>query len=97
MLAVPLARLVVGVKIADLVRPEPLMALKVPPVTAKSPATPFQAKLEPGSSVNVKVMTAVSPDFKVDTSEVIVTLGARVSIEIEGDEPAGPVLPAASE
>ena len=97
MLDVPLARLFVGLKIADLVIPMPLIAPRVPPLTTKSPMVPFQAKLVPGSSVKVNVMAAVSPDFKVETSEVIDTLGARVSIEIEGDEPVGPVLPAASE
>ena len=97
MLAEPVPKLVVGVKVADLVRPVPLIAPRVPPETVKSPAVPFQAKLEPGSSVNVKVMAAVSPDLKVGTSEVIVTLGARVSIEIEGEDPAAPVFPAESE
>ena len=94
--AVPLARLVVGVKVADLVSPDPLSIPNVPPVTTKSPAVPSQAKLEPGSSVKVKVMAAVSPIFKVETLEVIVTLGASVSIEIDGDVPAEPVFPAES-
>ena len=96
MLAEPLLKFGVGVKAAVRVRPVPLMAPNVPPVTAKSPAVPFQAKLAPGSSVNVKVMAAVSPDFKLETSEVIVTLGASVSIETDGDVPTEPVFPAES-
>ena len=67
MLAEPLLKFGVGVKRAVRVRPVPLMDPKVPSVTAKSPEVPSQAKLEPGSSVNVKVMAAVSPDFKVET------------------------------
>jgi hypothetical protein len=63
----------------------------------RSPVVPFQAKLVPGSSEKVNVMSAVSPTFNVDTLEVIVTVGGRVSIVIEGDAPTEPVLPAASE
>ena len=95
-LAVPLAKLGIGVKVQVLVRPVPLMALSVPPETARSPAVPFQIKLLPGSSEKVNVMAAVSPDLSVDTSEVIVTVGANVSMLIAGVEPAAPLLPAAS-
>ena len=97
MLAEPLDKLADGVKTAVRVRPVPLIALKVPPEMVRSPVVPFQAKLVPGSSENVNVMAAVSPTFNVDTLEVIVTVGARVSIVIEGDAPIEPVLPAVSE
>ena len=97
MLAEPLDKLAVGVNVAVLISPVPLIALKVPPVTKRSPADPFQVKLVTGSSENVNVMVAVSPTLSVDTLEVMVTLGATVSIAMEGDEPADPVLPAASE
>ena len=96
MLALPLAKLGVGVKTAVRVRPVPLMALRVPPETNRSSVVPFHVKLEPGSSVNVKVMAAVSPALSVDTSEVIVTVGANVSILITGVELAVPLLPAES-
>ena len=79
MLPVPLARLGVGVNTAVRVRPVPLMALKVPPVIDKSPALPSHAKLASGASENVKLMLAVSPDLRVATSDVMMTLGAVVS------------------
>ena len=63
----PLAKLAVGVKTAVRVRPVPLIAPNVPPVTATSPTEPFQAKLLPGSSENVNVMLAVSPALSADT------------------------------
>ena len=97
MLAEPLDKLAVGVKVAVRVRPVPLMAPKVPPEIVKSPAVPFQAKLVPGSSEKVNVIVAVSPTFSAATFEVIETVGATVSIVIEGEAPAEPVLPAASE
>ena len=97
MLAEPVDKLAVGVKTALRVRPVPLIALKVPPDTVKSPAVPSQAKLVPGSSEKVNVMVAVSPIFNVATVEVIATVGARVSIEMEGEAPAEPVFPALSE
>ena len=96
MLAEPLDKLAVGVNTAVRVRPEPLIAPKAPPETVRSPAVPFHAKLVPGSSENVNVMVAVSPTFKVVISEVMVTVGASVSIVIEGEVPAAPVLPATS-
>ena len=97
MLAEPLDKLAVGVNVPVRVRPVPLIGPKVPPDTVKSPADPFQAKLVPGSSEKVKVIAAVSPTFRLGKSEVIVTVGASVSIVIVGEEPADPVLPAASE
>jgi hypothetical protein len=97
MLAEPLDKLAVGVKAAVRDSPVPLIALRVPPEIVRSPVVPFQAKLVPGSSENVKVMFAVSPIFSAATFEVIATVGASVSIVIEGEVPADPVLPAASE
>ena len=97
MLAEPLDKLAVGVNTALRVRPVPLITPKVPPETARSPVVPFQAKLVPGSSEKVKVMVAVSPTFSAATLDVIATVGARVSIVIDGEVPAAPVLPAASE
>ena len=79
-LAVPLAKFAEGVKTAVRVRPVPLIALKVPPVTVMSPAKPFHVKLLPGSSENVKVMLAVSPAFNVVTLLAILTVGAKVSM-----------------
>ena len=79
MLAVPLAKLAVGVKTAVRVRPVPLMAPKLPPETNTSPELPSQAKLLPGSSENVNVMVAVSPIFKFDFEDVTATVGAVVS------------------
>ena len=97
MLAEPLDKLAVGVKTAVRVSPVPLIAVKVPPETARSPVVPFQAKLVLGSSENVNVMVAVSPTLSADTFVVIATFGATVSMVIEGEVPAEPVFPAASE
>ena len=97
MLAEPLDKLAVGVNVPVRDRPVPLIAPRVPPEIVRSPAVPFQAKLVPGSSEKVKVIVAVSPTFSVATLDVIATVGARVSIVIEGEVPAAPVLPAASE
>ena len=97
MLAEPLDKLADGVKTAVRVSPVPLMVPKVPPETVRSPVVPFQAKLVPGSSENVKVIFAVWPTFSAVTFEVIVTVGASVSMVIDGDKPAEPVFPAASE
>ena len=80
MLAVVLAKLAVGVKMAVLLRPVPVMAPKVPPVKAMSPTDPSQVKLVPGSSENVNVMVAVSPNFRADTLAVMLTVGDVVSI-----------------
>jgi hypothetical protein len=95
-LAEPLDKLAVGVKIDVRVSPIPLTAPKVPPETVRSPVVPFQAKLVPGSSEKVKVMFAVSPTFSAARFDVIATVGASVSIVIEGEVLADPVLPAAS-
>jgi hypothetical protein len=97
MLAEPLDKLADGVKTAVRESPVPLIALRVPPEIVRSPTVPFQAKLVPGSSENVKVIAAVSPTFRAAISEVIVTVGASVSIVIEGEVLAEPVFPVASE
>ena len=97
MLAEPIDKLAVGVKTAVRVSPVPLIALKVPPETVRSPAVPFQTKLVPGSSEKVNVIAAVSPTFSVATFDAIATVGASVSMVMEGDVPADPVLPAESE
>jgi hypothetical protein len=76
--AVPLA-LVIGVKVAVRVRPDPLMAERVPPETTTSPAVPFQRKELPGSSVNVKVIVAVCTAFSAAELLVMARVGARVS------------------
>ena len=76
MLALPLARPAVGVKVAVRVNPVPLIAPKLPLLTTTSPNT----KLLPGSSLKVKVIAAVSPAFSVDLSLVIVKLGGVVSV-----------------
>ena len=96
MLAEPLDKLAVGVNVPVRVKPVPLITPKVPPETVRSPVVPFHTKLVPGSSENVNVMVAVSPIFNAATFEVIATVGARVSIVIEGEVPAAPVLPAES-
>ena len=97
MLALPLARLAVGVKMEVRVRPVPLMALKVPPVTTRSPELPSHAKLVPGFSEKVNVMLAVSPALSAVKLLAMLTVGAKVSIEMLGVVPALPELPAVSE
>ena len=97
MLAEPIDKFEFGVKTAVRVRPVPLIAPKKPPETVRSPNVPFQIKLFPGSSEKVKVMMAVSPTLRVATLDVIATVGATVSMVMEGDKPAEPVLPIASE
>jgi hypothetical protein len=52
------------------------MAVSVPSTKVTSPEVPFQVKVLPGSSLKVKVIFAVSPDFKVATSELMLMLGA---------------------
>ena len=69
----------VGVKMAVRVRPEPVMAERVPPVTERSPVAPSQEKELPGSSEKVKVMVAVSVALRVDWEAVIASVGAMVS------------------
>ena len=101
MLAVPLLWLVVGVNTAVRVRPVPLIALKVPPVTTTSPEVPSHAKLVSGSSEKEKVMFAVVPTVSVEMSEVMATVGPVVStmnaaLLVTANEPMLQVLPLAS-
>ena len=94
MLALPVIP-AVGVKVALRVKPVPLMAPKLPPLTSTLPCRPSQAKLAPGSSVKVKVTTVLWPMPSLSTAEVIARLGANVSTVIVR-VPARPRLPAAS-
>ena len=94
--AVPALVLADGVKVAVRVRPEPVMAERVPPVTVRSPVVPSQEKELSGSSEKVKVMVAVSPLFKVEALLVMAREGAWVSKVRDGVVPAPPSLPAAS-
>ena len=59
--------------------PVVLRAPKVPPLTTKSPAAPFQTNELPGSSLKVKVMVAVCAEIKVAVSEVTANVGRVVS------------------
>ena len=60
--------------------PDPDIAPRVPPLTIRSPVLPFQSKELPGSSLNVKVIVAVSSLFNVETLLVTTTEGGCVSI-----------------
>src|ERR1700710_2077682 len=94
--AVPPLVPAVGVNVAVRVRPEPEIALRVPPVTPTSPDEPFQVNVDPGSSLKVKVMVAVSPILSRDTSLVIASVGAVVSIVTPRPDDATEPLPAGS-
>src|SRR5882757_3585912 len=94
--AVPPLVAAVGVNVAVRVRPAPEIALRVPPVTATSPDAPFQVNVAPGSSLKVKVTVAVSPIFSDDTSLVIASVGAVVSIVTPRPDEATETLPAGS-
>ena len=90
MLALPLNS-GVGVKIAERVKPAPLSAPSVPPLTTMSLASkPL------GSSLKSKLITAVLPALTTGTLEVIDSVGASVSIAISGVSASAPVLPAGS-
>ena len=78
-----------AVKIAVRVVPVPVMAPRVPRVTS--------AAVNPvGASLKVKIMVAVAPAFKSAADDVMVTVGAMVSMMMTGVRPAAPLLPAAS-
>ena len=63
----------------------------VPPLVVMSEAT------KPvGASLKVKVMVAVSPEMRLETSLVMARVGAAVSKVSVGVVAAPPVLPAAS-
>ena len=57
--------------------PEPVKLESAPPVAFTSPSTKFEA-----ASLRVKVMVAVSPDINEFLFEVMVIVGAVVSIWI---------------
>ena len=90
--AVPAFVLADGVKVAVRVRPEPVVAERVPPVTETS----SDVNEVLGSSEKVKVMVAVSPLFNVEALLVMAREGAWVSKVRDGVVPAPPSLPAAS-
>jgi hypothetical protein len=80
MLALPPVKPCVGKNVAVRVRPVPLTADKVPLTSVTSPALPFHVKVLPGSSLKVKVMSAVSPLKKVlRLLLMLTTVGAVVS------------------
>ena len=72
------------------------IAPSVPPVTATSPALPFQTK-PAGASLKLKLIVAVWPDLSVLTLLVIASVGATVSIAKACIVWPAPGLPAASE
>ena len=71
--------------------PDPVKAERAPPATVTS----ADAKLVAGS-LRVKVKAAVSPDLNDALSEVITTVGIKVSTVIESWEAAELLLPAPS-
>ena len=91
MLALPL-KPAVGVKTAVRLRPLPLSAPSVPPVSTMS----LTSKLLLGSSLKLKVIVAVSPSLSVLTWLVMASAGAMVSIAMTGVGAAAPALPATS-
>ena len=58
--------------------PDPAKLDKVPPAVVILPSTKFEE-----ASLIVKVMVAVWPDFKAEVEELIVMVGARVSMLME--------------
>ncbi len=59
--------------------PEPWVKVEsVPPTEVILPSTKFE-----DASLRVKVMVAVWPDFKAEAEEVMVIVGAAVSMLIE--------------
>lgn len=96
MLAEPPLVLAVGVKVALRVKPLPLIAPNVPPLTITLPVLPSHANVEPGSSLKANVMIAVWPTFKLDASLVIKSVGAVVSMVMLKLLDALLTLPAAS-
>ena len=80
-----------AVKVAVRVVPEPAMTLNVPP------AVVISLSINPiGASLNVKVMVVLAAAFKSAADDVMVTVGATVSMVMVGVSPAPPRLPASS-
>ena len=75
MLALPLAKLAVGVNTALRIRPVPLMALREPLSKPISPILPFQEKLISGSSEKVNVISAVCPIRSAAVFDAMLTRG----------------------
>ena len=75
MLAEPAAKLAVGVKVAVRTKPLLLTVPSVPPKTTMSALL----KLLPGSSLKLKLMSAVSPALTADLLLLRVTVAAVVS------------------
>ena len=74
------------------VKPEPVMAPKVPPETTAS----LLVNVLPGSSLKVKVRDAVCPYPSEFELLLMMRLGAVVSMLTLGEVLAPPVLPRAS-
>jgi len=72
--------------------PEPAKLESAPPTTVILE----EIKAVEAASLRVKVMVAVSPDFKAEADEVKVIVGATVSTVIESCVAAVLALPAAS-
>jgi len=77
---VPPSWFAVGVKMAVRVRPVPLIADSVPPLTVTSPLPPLQVKVPLGSSLKVMVTVAVWPAFRGAVASLAMeTVGGVVS------------------
>ena len=78
--------------------PLPLRAPSLPPKTERAPVCwlASQAKLDPGSSLNTKLIVAAPPFLTAATLALTATVGAPVSIAIDKGAPAPPLLPAGS-
>ena len=69
----------VGIKVAVYVKPDPAKLESAPPTTVILE----EIKAVEAASLRVKVKVAVWPDFKAEVEELIVMVGAMVSIVIE--------------
>jgi hypothetical protein len=69
----------VGIKVAVYVKPDPAKLESAPPTTVILE----EIKAVEAASLRVKVKVAVSPDFKAEAEEVMVIVGAAVSMLIE--------------
>ena len=74
-------------------QPSPGDRAQLAPLTATSPLVPSHANVAPGSSLNVKVIVALSPILSAVTSLVISSVGRVVSIVTASLSDAGPILP----
>ena len=94
MLALPLPRLAVGVKVALYTLASVVAARppSVPPVVVTS----LSVKLLPGSSLKVKVMVGGAPVLATLALLLITNVGTSVSMLMIGVAPAAPAFPAES-